>query len=357
MNSRIRVEQILSHNSSDRIPRDWWATDRTNKKVMEDLKANNFNDVLEKFKIDFRYIKGPEYIGPELVKRNDGTFEDIWGTFFKKENIGCEYYCNVMKYPLKDAVALDDVKNYNHWPSPDWFDYSVIYDQCTKHRNKVIIFMGDRLNRISQLKAAIYLRGMENILIDMYYNKGIFNFIINKIKEFYLEYEKRILEASKGKLDIILPGDDFGTQDNLIMSKDDWKKNFKLGFKEYIKMAHSFNVKVMHHSCGSVYDLIAEFIDCELDILQSIQPEAYMMDLYRIKRNFGKNICFQGGISIQKSLPFGSPEEVKSEVGQALNAMKENGGYIACTSHNIQSDTPLENIFALIEAYNEHGKY
>ena len=206
--------------------------------------------------------------------------------------------------------------------------------------------MGDRLNRIAQLKTSIYLRGMEKILTDIYLDQKIFEYILDRIKEFYLEYEERILKHSEGYLDIIATGDDFGTQDNLIMSPDDWIKSFKPGFNQYIEKAHSYNVPVMHHTCGSVFD-----------ILQSLQPDTYKMDFKKIKKEFGSNICFQGCIGVQKNLPFGKPEHIEKEVRSVFEAMKENGGYIACTSHNIQSDTSVENIIKLFEAYEEYGNY
>lgn len=357
MNSKQRVKRALSHCEADRVPRDFWTTEQTDKRIIDSLKLKNHREMLKEFKIDFRYIKGPKYIGPELKRYPDGTFEDIWGTLFKKETVGPEYYYNTIKSPLKNLTTLEDIKKYDHWPSPDWFNYSDIYKECLKHKDKVTVFMGDRLNRIAQLKPAMYLRGMEQILVDMYLNKDIFNYITDKIREFYLEYEKRILESTKGGLDILATGDDFGTQDNLLMSLDDWKKNLKSGFIQYIDIAHSYDVSIMHHSCGSIYDLIAEFIDCGLDILQSIQPDAYNMDLKKIKNNFGKDICFQGGISIQKNLPIGKPQDINNEVKNVFYAMKHGGGYIGCTAHNIQSDTPVDNILALIEAYNKYGGY
>ena len=357
MNSKQRVKKALSHSETDRVPRDFWSTEQTDKRIIKSLKLNSRMEMLQEFKIDFRYIKGPKYIGPELKRYPDGTFEDIWGTLFKKEIAGSEYYYNTIKSPLKDLATLEDIKNYDHWPSPDWFDYSDIYRQCVEHKDKVTIFIGNRLNRMAQLKPAMYLRGMEQILVDMYLNKNIFDYIINKITDFYLEYERRILKSSKGMLEILGTGDDFGIQDNLLVSPDDWKKNLKAGFSQYIDIAHSYDVSVMHHSCGSIYDLIPEFIDCGLDILQSIQPDTFNMDLKKIKNNYGKDICFQGGISIQKNLPLGKPEDIDNEVKSVFNAMKYSGGYIACTAHNIQSDTPVKNILALIEAYDKYGNY
>lgn len=362
MNSKDRVKKILSHTNADRIPRDFWTTAQTDKNLINMLEVNNREEILKLFKIDFRHLQGPRYIGPMLKKLPDGTFEDIWGTLFKNEyikvNNNVENVINIINSPLSKFETLNDIKKYKHWPSPDWFDYSSILEQCENNNNdKVLVFTGDRLNRVCQLKTAIYLRGMDNFLIDMYLNEKIFSHIISKIKEFYCEYMMRILKAANGKIDIFMTGDDFGMQRNTIMDNRDWKKHFKPGFKKYIDIIHDFNVMAMHHSCGSIYKLIPEFIDCNLDILQSLQPDAGEMNFKKIKKTYGKFISFQGGIGIQKNLPFGKPEDIKIEVKNIMNIMKENGGYIACTAHNIQADTPYINIISLIEAYDKYGKY
>jgi len=363
MNSITRVKKILSHDCADRVPRDFWSTAQTDRKLINELnsKIKNFEEILKLFKIDFRHIQGPKYIGPTLKNLPNGTFESIWGILFKNEylniNNNIENVVNVINSPLNKLETLNDIKKYKHWPSPDWFDYSTIYEQCLKYGNEITVFMGDRLNRVSQFKTAIYLRGMDKFLLDMYLNKKIFSYIISRIIEFYNEYIKRILKAANGKIDIFMTGDDFGMQRNTIISVADWKKYFKPGFKHYIDTIHSFNIPVMHHSCGSIYNLIPEFIDCNLDILQSLQPNAEEMDFERIKKSFGNYICFHGGISIQTNLPFGKPKDVEEEVKKTMNVMKRNGGYIACTAHNIQADTPVSNILALIDAYDRYGKY
>jgi uroporphyrinogen decarboxylase len=152
-------------------------------------------------------------------------------------------------------------------------------------------------------------------------------------------------------------GDDFGTQTGMMFDINTWRKFFKPGFKAYIDLAHQFGLKVMHHTCGSVRDLIPDFIECGLDILQSIQPRAKGMDLAELKQEFGHALCFHGGFDIQQTLPYDTPEEIRSEVKRLFDAGKPHGGYIACTAHNIPPDTPTENILALFAAYQEYGIY
>lgn len=172
-----------------------------------------------------------------------------------------------------------------------------------------------------------------------------------------MDYNRKIFEQAKGKIDIFFMGDDFGTQNGLFMSIEMWKKYFKSGFSRFIDLAHSFDIKVMHHSCGAIEQLIPEFIDSGLDILQSLQPRAAGMDLKKIKQEYGRDICFQGSIDIQNTMPNGSPVDVENEVINRIETLASDGGFILCSAHNIQADTPIENILALYEAARKYGAY
>jgi len=221
----------------------------------------------------------------------------------------------------------------------------------------VAVFMGARLNRIAQLKPAMYLRGFDQILIDLKENPEIARAVFGKITEFYLAYGQRILEAAKGGIDILCTGDDFGFQNGPLMSPQLWNELLKDGFARFVKLGKSCGARVMHHSCGAIFPLIDGMIDCGLDILQSLQPEAAGMDCRLLKQGFGARLAFQGGISIQKVLPQGSEQEVREHVRNVLQALAPGGGYIACTSHNLQADTPLANIQALFQSYRDFGRY
>ena len=100
--------------------------------------------------------------------------------------------------------------------------------------------------------------------------------------------------------------------------------------------------------------MIPDMIEAGLDVLNPLQPNTTGMDFARIKSEFGDKLCFHGGISIQTNLPFGVPDDVKAEVKETFGTLGRDTGYIACTAHNIQADTPTGNIIALFEAYNEY---
>lgn len=365
MDSRDRTFLALDHQEPDRVPLDCWISHGTKHKIKSKMLLS-FIDFLDKYDIDLRYIDGPEYIGPNLIVAG-GLETDIWGVIRKPISLSVsdgtgtfnEIYKEVLESPLEKCITSEEISTYQHWPSADWFDYSTIERQCDEIRNKgrVVVFMGDRLNRFAQLKPAMYLRGMDRFFMDLAESNEIANIVIQQIVSFYLEYEQRILEAARGKIDILVTGDDFGMQEGMMLSPSMWRKFFKKGFSKYIELAQAHGARVMHHTCGSVYNIINDFIECDLDILQSIQPEASRMEPGRLKSEFGDRICFQGGISIQKVLPFMEIEDVHAHVESVLGQMMSGGGYIAGTAHNIQVDTSMDKITALFEAYHHHGRY
>jgi uroporphyrinogen decarboxylase len=270
-----------------------------------------------------------------------------------------ETYKEVAGSPLASATTVEEINAYDHWPSSDWFDYSTIAAQCEKIRQqeRVVVFMGDRLNRIAQLKPAMYLRGIEEIFVDMSVRPDLAHAIFSHVRNFYSSYAERIFEAAQGKLDILLMGDDFGSQNGPLLSPTMWEEFLGQGFAEYTDVAKSYNLRVMHHTCGAVRPLIPLMVERGLDILQSLQPEASDMEPRELKAEFGSRLAFHGGISIQRTLPFGTPVEVRHEVRDRVEALGPGGGYILCTAHNIQADTPVENVEALLSAYQEYGRY
>jgi len=327
---------------------------------MQHLKLTYYEQLLRHFQIDTRYVQGTRYRGPALAGGQDGTWKDIWGVvrkpvYFDENDPEKGMIQHVVNHPLAAAERVKDVENYP-WPSSDWYEYTI--DQETRGLEQYAVVCGaDRLNRTAQFKPAMYLRGIEKLLLDLVMNPKIVEAMVERLTAYYLEYNEKIFHRANGKIDIFFMGDDFGTQEGMFLSKPMWRDFFKPGFKKFIEQAHSHGIKVMHHTCGSVVDLIPEFIDCGLDILQSLQPRAKNMDFKKIKKEYGKYISFQGGIDIQNTMPFGTVAQVKAEVKRTIETLGRGGGYILCTSHNFQPDTPIENIFAMYEAALEAGKY
>lgn len=357
MDSRERVFLALAHHAPDRAPVDLWAS-KGAWRLIRAASGTSKTEFLDANDVDFRYIEGPEYIGPKLAPDTD-----IWGVKRRRVEIqtpfGTEVYSEVAESPLRSALTADEVEAYSHWPSPDDFDYSVVKAQAQAVRDagRVVVFEGDRLNRIAQLKPAMYLRGVERIFMDLAVEPEIARAVFRRLKTFYCEYLERILDAAQGLIDIVLTGDDFGQQRGPLISPAMWEEFLADGFRRYMSVAHAHGARTMHHTCGDVRLLAGRLHELGLDILQSLQPEAMADYFPELKSKFGASLCFQGGISIQQTMPNGRPADIEREVRERVRALGAGGGYILCTAHNIQADCPYENITALLEAYRKHGRY
>lgn len=362
MDSRERTLLALHFEEPDRVPVDLWLSQGFWKKLGYTEQAAQ-SAFLDRHDIDLRYIAGPAYIGPALRTFDDLSDEDIWGVIRQRVVApvrgGAETYKEVSVSPLENAQTVGEIHDYARWPSPDWFDYSGIEQQCDAIRNagRAVVFMGDRLNRLAQLKPAMYLRGVSQILMDMAMAPETAQAVFEHIRGFYCAYAERIFEAANGKLDLLLMGDDFGAQTGPMVSNDMWLAFLGRGFADYIALAKHYGVAVMHHTCGSVRPLIPLMIERGLDVLQSLQPEAAEMDPRVLKAEFGDRLAFHGGLSIQQTLPFGSADDVRGAVKKVIEVLAPGGGYILSTAHNIQADAPVENVETMLAAAKEFGAY
>jgi len=358
---RERVLAAIDHREPDRVPIDFWAVPEIMNRLQHHYGISDEERLLEYLGVDMRVVWGPSYAGLEMRCYADGTVEDLWGvrrrviTFGEGEKRGS--YKELAFSPLASAMTVREIENYPGWPSPDWWDYSMIAEQCARFSGYCVGFAGDRLDRTSQLKTAMYLRGIEQIMIDLVKNPALVECMLEHITAYYLEYNRRVFEAAGERIDVFMMGDDFGMQAGPMMSVAMWQRYFEKGFRAYIDLAHHYGIQVMHHTCGAVRPLIPLFIDAGLDILQSLQPRAADMDLAGLKREFGHDLVLHGSVDIQRTLPFGTPDDVRAEVRQRLEVGKPDGGFIICTAHNIQVDVPLTNVLALVEAYQEYTWY
>ena len=115
--------------------------------------------------------------------------------------------------------------------------------------------------------------------------------------------------------------------------------------------------KIILHSCGAVYQFVPDFIEIGVDVLNSVQPLARNMEPWRLKKEFGDSIAFLGGFDIQQQLPLGTIGQIREGTKKLIEEYALGGGFIFATSHNIEPDTPPENIVAMFDAAYEYGKY
>jgi uroporphyrinogen-III decarboxylase len=139
----------------------------------------------------------------------------------------------------------------------------------------------------------------------------------------------------------------------MLMSPKHWRRYLKPRMANFIAELKAINpdVKVAYHSDGFIYPIIPELIEIGLDVLNPVQPAS--MDPARLKKDFGQKLCFWGSIDEQHTLPFGSPEDVRSEVLTRLRTIGANGGLFLGPTHHVQLDTPLENFWAMVDTVTQ----
>jgi uroporphyrinogen decarboxylase len=170
-----------------------------------------------------------------MRRHEDDTVEDLWGVrrrvvaFGEGEQSGT--YKELAFSPLGSATTVREVDAYPGWPSPDWWDYSTIADECARFSDYCVVYSGDRLDRTAQLKTAMYLRGIEQSMTDLVENPAIVDCMLEHINAYYLEYNRRVFQAAQGRIDIFMMGDDFGTQIGPMMSVAMWQRYFEKGFR------------------------------------------------------------------------------------------------------------------------------
>lgn len=196
------------------------------------------------------------------------------------------------------------------------------------------------------------LRGFENLLTDLVTAPDFVEEALDRLVELYLAFVEYTADL---EMDAILFGDDWGDQRGVIIGPKRWRQFIKPRWARIYEAVHRHGVIVMHHSCGSVAEIMPDIIEIGVDVLESVQPEAAGMNPYELKRQWGQKIAFWGCLGSQSTVPFGTPEEIVAEVRRLRAEVGRDGGYILAPAKSIQPGTPVENMAAVVEAFAEGG--
>ena len=262
-------------------------------------------------------------------------------------------------HPMKNASTLADIEAY---PWPDMDDpYRVAHvrkqaRQLAEETKYAIIATPWLLFPFERANA---LMGMEGFLPQLVMNRDFTQALLRNITDLCKTHMGHFLDELGENVDIIKIGDDLGTQDSLMISPKMYREILKPLHAEFIAyIKERTQAKVFFHTDGDVFNLVEDFIEIGIDILNPIQTSAgKMSNLEELKKRFGNELTFCGAIDTQDILPFGSPDQVRQEVRRVIGALGHGGGYMVASVHTIMDEVPPENILAMVDAVEEYGYY
>jgi uroporphyrinogen decarboxylase len=329
MTHRERVRTALLHRQPDRTPYHIVFTKQMHARMVEYLGDPAF---LDRIGNHFTILRA-EPTGARVEVRPN-IWRDQFGVHWDRsvdQDIGV-----VMEY-------LVTPENLRDFAFPDTDDPSRFAACAHVRQDCPDAFVVTNIS-FSLFERAWTLAGMEMLLMAMVENPGFVHRLLDRLLEFNL----RLIEhACDYDIDAMMFGDDWGQQHGLIMGPALWRKFIKPRIQRMYQAVKARGKFVFIHSCGKVQQLFPELIECGLDVFNPLQPE--VMDVAAIKREFGTRLSFYGGISTQRTLPFGTVQETRDEVRRLIDVLGRDGGYIASPAHAIPPDARPENVAAMIE--------
>jgi len=346
MNSRQRVVTALNHKEPDRVPIDIGGTGATTlliptyEALMKFLGINKETPLVSRF---FRMA----YLDEEISKKlGVDASKPVNSLYYKFE-----------KHPLESAETVGDIEKYK-LPDPDDPGRTEGLGEKIEYlyENTEYALVGEPGDSV--FERAWYLRGMENVLNDLYFNQELLKALLDRVSDYFIAKVGPFLDIVGTYIDVFFTGDDLGTQNGPLLSPEMYKKIIKPFHKKVFDFIKSkTDAKLIFHSCGSIFEIIPDLIEIGVDGINPVQTTAYKMDAVSLKKEFGEDLSFWGGIDTQKILPFGTDEELKKEIENKINVLGSNGGYVMASVHTIQPDVSPEKIIKMIEYGKEYGYY
>ncbi len=377
MTSRERVVAALKHQEPDRVPIDLggtWCT-TTTLAFYEKLKQHFQIDsptilmertmqvsmiderILQKLHVDTRFVcyNAPELERSQTIELGEGLYRDPWGIEWIKPP--SSYYYDLYKAPLGGEITVSDIVNHP-WPEP----YDPGYTRGLRKRVEKMRAETDCalvLNlSLWVLQCSQNVRGYEDWFMDLVAAPHLIECMADCITESLLGPLEMVTAEIGDLVDAISVSDDIGHQDRLCMSPKTYRRIFKPRHARLAQAIKSRSDKpLMWHTCGSVYDILDDLSEIGVDSLNPVQTSAKNMEADRLKREFGDKLSFWGGIDTMHVLNNGTPDEVRAEVKDKIEALAPGGGFILNPIHNVQPDVPVENLQAMIDAALEYGRY
>lgn len=344
---------LLRKQGYDWVPCEFFLCDSLEKAFHRDMGEQT--DYMEHFSMPWRRL-------PDLIPDDDDRSRflhyhastdrivleelDEWGVGHRATPTSM--HMTQMFCPLRNAERVEELMEYP-LPSYSRKNNPDLKQQADAIHAKGLASVGNMQCTIWE--SAWYIRGMENLMMDMMCDEEMAQVILDRVME--MSIQRAQLYAAAG-VDILYLGDDVGMQNSLMISEELYATWLKPRLKRVVDAARAINpqIIVFYHSCGFVEPLIPHLIEAGIDVLNPIQTEC--MDFADIFRKYGDQLAFHGTIGTQTTMPFGTPEEVKTEVWRNLDIAGEHGGLFVAPTHLLEPEVPWENINAYVNACRDY---
>jgi uroporphyrinogen decarboxylase len=309
--------------------------------------------VLRRFRADARPLLPGIPDQHPFIDLSATAFRDEWGITWSR---GSGDHYMPLHGPFQE-LAEPTVRHLDNSPWPDPADAGRFRGLRERARNLhedtdyavVLDFW------VGPLHLSQFIRGFAESLEDLLLRPDFAASLMDHILDVWLDVAERALREAGEFVDVVVFYDDIGTQGGPLISPALYRRLVKPRHRRMVDMIKRHGKRLLFHSCGAVYNFIPDLIDIGIDALNPVQVSAAGMDAARLKREFGRDLCFWGGIDSQTVLSTGSPGQVREEVKRRVEDLGAGGGYVLCAVHNIQPEVPPENIVAMYEAARELG--
>ena len=335
MTPKERIRRALAHEETDYCPYDFYPGDDLRQRLVALTGDADFGMQLTP------HLAGVGTGYPETQERvDDRHYTDAFGVIWEDSFPG---EIGMVRKPILKEPSL---RGYEFPPTdvPGLFD---TMDEQIARYPELYVSWGIGF---SLYERAWTLRGIDSFLLDMVEHPQFADELLDRICEFNLAL---VDQACAHSFDNVRFGDDWGSQRGLIMGPKLWRRFIKPRFARMVHRAAAYGRTTLLHSDGDVVEIIPDLIEIGLTCLNPVQPD--VMDIYWVKREYGRDIAFHGGVSVQHLLPDSTPEELRRELRRLIREVGAGGGFIAAPTHSLGSDIPLENLAVMVEEFAGQG--